>query len=755
MNPSHLQQLINDKESELTKIRSLANEAALQREHEAKEETQRILNQMEREVERIQRESEDTIKRVTLQVENEADARIQRAMQEMEQYLERRQKEIYAAASLEMETNWQDREGSLKKEVQLLLESELERQHDTLAAHYEAVVYSKDCNMKLVEEDMKKQLTKAEERHRNEIDTMKQKMDDVAKEIWNDAREQFASAADEEISHSLAATKSQCKELLDDNSELRRILDEKERVIKGNVRDMKEMEDTFQDVASEVNRMHAKEMADISDQVSRLLQDNDRLKKAMHKIGSENDHLRDELDHCKMMNRSLEVKCKDQMKVIDTVDMSKSESSSRINELTACNELLKRQMSDVTGENKALVAENEKQRIVINDLSGENKKQAAATDELRETNQSDEARCTTLEQKLHEARQQITSLEQERQAYAMEANQLLERNDRLHSEKISMYEKKLASTKDEANSIVQTAQKDLNTLSSECNSLRSRILQLQRDNFRLEQDLMDSHQRKQRYNSHNDDVSKPEHPTQNTHKLNDENKALKEIISMMRAEMESAVSDESPAESSRESIIERQLSLCRAYLDLLQNTKDKRSTQYDELSFLRAKNRELLQMIDELRHESLVNHSSGQPRGRQNNGGGGDVPSMQEQQLISRLEEATDEIDALLQERDQLMKLSNELKFELQQAKQKVHQSSLTSYMREHEPRAQEDEGAGQILDAILNDFSASYDGESHEESEAVACIGMKPPTGNTTNVRAVFATFPLYIYILYHLAIY
>ena len=46
MNPSNLQQLINDKETELTKIRSLANEAALQREHEAKEETQRMLLQM-------------------------------------------------------------------------------------------------------------------------------------------------------------------------------------------------------------------------------------------------------------------------------------------------------------------------------------------------------------------------------------------------------------------------------------------------------------------------------------------------------------------------------------------------------------------------------------------------------------------------------------------------------------------------------------------------------------------------------------
>ena len=104
MNPSHLQQLINDKENELTKIRYLQNEAALQREHEARE----TAAAMEQEVEKIHKESDDTIKRVTQQVNNEADARIQYAIKEMEAYLERRQHEIHNAASLQMEKNWQD-----------------------------------------------------------------------------------------------------------------------------------------------------------------------------------------------------------------------------------------------------------------------------------------------------------------------------------------------------------------------------------------------------------------------------------------------------------------------------------------------------------------------------------------------------------------------------------------------------------------------------------------------------------------------
>eukprot|EP00986_Skeletonema_menzelii_P020758 scaffold32217_cov143-Skeletonema_menzelii.AAC.2 len=728
MNPSHLQQLINDKETELNRIRSLANEAALQREHEAREEAQR----MEQKVDKIRKDCEDTITRVTQQIEIEAEGRIQHAMKEMEQYLEHRQSEIYSAAYVDMEKHWQEREDSLKEEVKVLVESELDRQHEKLAAQYEAVIYRKDCDMKQAEENMKQKLAKTEERHQLELDAMERKMDEVAKVIWNDARDKFATAAEDEIVHSVATTESKYKELSQENAELRQILDEKESAIKDHIRSMKEMEDTFEDVANEVNRTHAREMSDISDQASRLMRDNDRLKRTIRETESVNDHIRDELAHCKMVNKSLEVKCKDQMKIIDKVDMSTSEFSSRINELTACNELLKRQMADMTSEHKALVAENEKQRIIIGDLTSGNKNQAVTIGELRDTNQSTEAKCTALMQQLSEAEQRNESLERERQAYTTQTNQLLQRNDRLLSEKISVYEQKLASSKEEANAIAQTAQSDLNTLSSECNNLRSRILQLQRDNFRLEQDLMNSHQRRQRSSNHNDGVAMPEPAkpaTQDTQKLKDENKALKEIITMMRESVESAVSDESPAESSRERIIERQLSLCREYLDLLLNTSNMRTTKYDELQFLRSKNQELLQMIDQLRQESLANNSCQYP-GKQNNG---DVPSMQEQQLISRLEEASDEIDALLQERDQLVKLSNELKFELQQANQQS-KSSMASHTMGQELVVQKDEGtSGQILDAILNDFNASYDGESHEEPEAVACIGQKPPTRITT----------------------
>jgi hypothetical protein len=103
------------------------------------------------------------------------------------------------------------------------------------------------------------------------------------------------------------------------------------------------------------------------------------------------------------------------------------------------------------------------------------------------------------------------------------------------------------------------------------------------------------------------------------------------------------------------------------------------------------------------------------------------------------------------------MKLSNELKFELHQALSTKEGQKRSSTRRLNEGQQQsllepqEDEAAGHILDAILNDFSAtSCDGESHEESE-VACIGMKPPRGNTTSVSNCSPRIVFYIYILSH----
>ena len=115
-----------------------------------------------------------------------------------------------------------------------------------------------------------------------------------------------------------------------------------------------------------------------------------------------------------------------------------------------------------------------------------------------------------------------------------------------------------------------------------------------------------------------------------------------------------------------------------------------------------------------------------------------DSPTRREQELIQKLEEATDEIEALLIENEKLMMLSNELRFELQQTKS-CHQSSsrITNQMRgNNHDETLEERHEETILDALLNDQSRSCEeSESHESSE-VACVGRKPPLSSATDSR-------------------
>lgn len=123
----------------------------------------------------------------------------------------------------------------------------------------------------------------------------------------------------------------------------------------------------------------------------------------------------------------------------------------------------------------------------------------------------------------------------------------------------------------------------------------------------------------------------------------------------------------------------------------------------------------------------------------QQNGG----PNEREQELIQKLEEATDEIETLLNERDRLVNVSNKLKYELQQTNAMLssrNECETAPLQTITSPRKNRNHLHDQaMLDVILNDQSNSYDSESHDESEnysRVACIGMKPPLSNGADVR-------------------
>ena len=102
---------------------------------------------------------------------------------------------------------------------------------------------------------------------------------------------------------------------------------------------------------------------------------------------------------------------------------------------------------------------------------------------------------------------------------------------------------------------------------------------------------------------------------------------------------------------------------------------------------------------------------------------------MREQELIQKLEEASDEIEALLKENEKLMQ------FELQKTKNPIssHKESLQPSETDNQRRKQEYEQT--MLDAILNDQSRSCDSESHDDL-VVACIGQKPPLSSAASSK-------------------
>lgn len=106
-------------------------------------------------------------------------------------------------------------------------------------------------------------------------------------------------------------------------------------------------------------------------------------------------------------------------------------------------------------------------------------------------------------------------------------------------------------------------------------------------------------------------------------------------------------------------------------------------------------------------------------------------------ELIKNLEEATNEIEALLKENDKLTKLSNALRSELNNAKHTpssdiISQPPLPPTRSDNEHRAYEQT----LLDAILNDQSRSCESEGSHDDEVVACIGRKPPLAIAANSR-------------------
>jgi len=175
---------------------------------------------------------------------------------------------MFEAASLKMEEEWTSREEYLCKEFQTVLSTELKGQHDKLSNQYEAELIQKDNATKAYEDSKNCQLANIEENYQRELEGMVHKMDIAAEEIWNDACEKFGVAVDDKISQSLAMADEHCSArdeqismLLQERSELQKLLSEKESLLQDSVKELNNMEDAMEDTVSKMHHCHEKEVA--------------------------------------------------------------------------------------------------------------------------------------------------------------------------------------------------------------------------------------------------------------------------------------------------------------------------------------------------------------------------------------------------------------------------------------------------------------------------------------------------------------
>ena len=698
-----------------------------------------VLESMEMEMEHTRQESERVIKAAIQQAEYDASASTERAKLEMSEQLRQREDEIFAAARSKFEENWTAREDHLRGEFLAVLSSER-----TIA-------------MKANEEEMKRRIHEIEKEHRSKVGEMHQKMEEVADEIWNEACTKFGAAAESRIAHSVAIADAECSArdeqistLLEERAVLQKLLSEKEILHEKISRDSTEMEKA----SSDRGKRHDKEISEIIEEARNLAIDHDQMKKSRQQMESKNDLLRSELSKSKMENKALQSKHREQREKINRFDCEKQRYESRIGELSACKQLLDRQLQDLKQENKELTTVSEGQNKRIEELVRSNEKSSdklsVLTNHVGELQQKNH----DLERKHNAAIEQIISLEQERREYARLIEDGMKQNSRLLIEAL---EKNGPKTRSEPVVVHLHGNNGDNAnmnerLSSECNTLWSKMIQLEREKNHLENELMNTKKGGQVHQNDSKNHGGVIEVESEIDLLRSENDSLRTILSMMRKEMETAGEtkdlDDGPAKSTMPSdpTLEQQLFQCRLYLDLLLKTRDPndghgRGFVSDEVAFLRSKYRDLHREADELREENQRLHRMCNRGSRDNDY---DEPTGREKELIKKLEEATDEIEALLKENEKLARVSNELRFELNETMRGRSSSGIDPPRRPPSTRGDGEtaEHERRMLDAIMNDQSRSCGSSPSSArkdtlvSEVVACIGRKPPMTNAAESR-------------------
>jgi len=674
-NLSSLQTLINEKENELTRMRKIAVDAAQHQEEEARNRLLQLLETAEQELDHCRKECELAVQEAISQAERDAEYTI-------EQTLQQKEGEIFKAAQLKMEEEWTMREENLRREFETVLSTELEEQQ----AHFDTILQEKEEVTRATDDEIKLQLNKLEEHHQHQIEELHQKFEIVAEEIYQDACEKISVEADEKISQSLAIADEQCQArdeqislLLEERTVMQQSLNAKDLKLKKSVEDCIKMEKMLKDSTSELSSRHDKEITLLSEEATHIALDSEHLNEALQAIESENELMNRDLTQCQREYKSLETKCIEQKEMINTFDSEKQRYESRINELSACKQLLERQLLDSKEENNEITMNAELQKKKINELTNSNEDMSSKISTLNNNINELKDKHHNLDKRYNDATSHINSLEQERK----DLEHRIYQKDKLLSETVESLNNNSRSNKANSEPVIvhlHNPKTSDNTnsfngqerLSAECNNLRSKVLQLQRENFRLDSE---NKIRKEENGEVSSDIVA-------------ENNSLKTIVSMMRKEMEqTAATNETE--------------------DIVKSSSDVLLQQHN---------------------------SNGLSRG---NDYDYQLTSTREQELIQRLEEASDEIETLLRENERLMNTSNELRFELQRSKSRQSSSSLLRLphrqARDNNETLHEHEQ--EVLDAILNDRSRDDEDGRHESSaDEVTCIvGRKSPL--TTNM--------------------
>ena len=718
-----------------------------------------MLDSMALEMERTRQESELIIKTAVQHAESNAATSIERAKMEMNEHLKQQEDEMIIAARSKIEEEWIAREDCLRREFQTVLTSELENQHVQLKSQYAEIIKQKDTAMNINEEAAKRQVREIEEGHQRKVGELRQKMEVTAEEIWNEACTKFSAAADERISHYLNLADEQCTArdeqislLLEERVELQKLLSDKDVLLEKSNRHLKDIEKS----SSDRSRRNQEELSGIIEEARHLARENDEMIKARQQMEVNNGMLKNELSQSKIEHNALQSMCRELKEKMNGFDCEKQRYESRIGELSACRQLLDRQLEDLREENKELTTVSEGLTKRIEELGRNNERNSDKIASLNDNVSELQEKNHDLERKYNSASTQINSLEQERREYSRLLEDGMKQNSRLLNEALEKSGQRSRSDQPVVVHLHGTTCGDGTSMndriSSECNTLRSRVLQLQRENFLLENELMNikksrqGHQKNEHANSSGD---------ANVESLLHENNSLKTILSMMRKEMETAGETNDTAGHSNSVLpsdmtLEQQLYQCRSYLDLFLKTRDPNYANGhgfagDEVAFLRTKYQELHRAADELREENQRLH-------RMCNGSSGrndydDEPTHRERELILKLEEATDEIEALLTENEKLAKISNELRFELfnmnsnDQFTTGKDDTKSRSTRDDVKDRFQEQE----MLDAIMNDQSRSCNSEHSSPNiskkkmhvSKVTCVGTKPPLAKAVERKA------------------